>query len=83
MKIDYVRNIAFRGVHAVSGLYPYITAAPEHNVSDIEFTNFTLEMKYDPALELRYKERGRGSTGLDFHHVRNVIFNNFRIKETL
>ena len=80
MKIDYVRNIAFRGVHAVSGIYPTIAAAPEHNVSDIEFTDFTLEMKYNPDLEYQYKDLGRG---MNLHQARNVIFNNFRIKETL
>ena len=80
MKVDYVRNIAFRGVHAVSGLYPAISAAPEHNVSDIEFTDFTLEMKYNPDLEYQYQDLGRG---MNLHQARNVIFNNFRIKETL
>lgn len=78
--VDYVRNIAFRGVHAVSGLYPSITASPEHNVSDIEFTDVTLEMRREPAREARYKEIG---TGMDLHQARNVIFNNFRLKETL
>ena len=78
--VDHVRNIAFRGVHAVSGIYPTVTASPEHDVSDIEFTDFTLEMRYDPRLESQYEAIGRG---MNLNSARNVIFNNFRIERTL
>ena len=73
--VDYVRNVAFRGVHAVSGLHPRITATPEQHVSDLEFTDFALEIKYDPALEEQYKLLG---TGMMLRAVKNLVFNNFR-----
>jgi hypothetical protein len=79
-KVDHVRNIAFRGVHAVSGVYPTISASSEHDVSDIEFTDFTLEMRYNPELEGLYETLGRG---MNLDVARNVIFNNFRISRTL
>ena len=73
--VDYVRNVAFRGVHAVSGLHPRIKAMPEQHVSDLEFTDFALEIKYDPSLEEQYKLFG---TGMMLRAVKNFVFDNFR-----
>ena len=72
--IDYVRKIAFRGVHAVSGIAPIIAATPEQHVSDIEFTDFDLEIKYDPELADLYERLGQG---MNLRAVKNFIFNNF------
>ena len=73
--VDYVRDVAFRGVRAVSGLPPIIAAKPEQHVSDLEFTDFVLEIKYDPELEEQYNLVGHG---INFRAVKNMIFNNFR-----
>ncbi len=78
--VDYVRNIAFRGVHAISGRYPSITALPEHHVSDIEFTDFVLEMK---EFEKNVNPEGQNpNAAMKLSYAENVMFNNFRIKKT-
>jgi hypothetical protein len=74
--VDYVRDISLRGVHAISGRYPIIKALPEHHVSDIEFTDFVLEMRPVEGHPEYEKDT------LNFKHAENVIFNNFRIKKT-
>ena len=79
--VDFVRDIALRGVHAVCGRYPFIEALPEHHVSDIEFSDVTLEMKAQPELE--NAPAGYHGAELELHKAQNVIFDRFRIKETL
>ena len=74
--VDYVRDISLRGVHAICGRYPVIKALPEHHVSDIEFTDFVLEMRPVEGHPEYEKDT------LNFKHAENVIFNNFRIKKT-
>ncbi len=75
-RVDYIRNISMRGIHAVCGLYPIIRALPEHHVSDIDFTDFVLEMRHTP------EHPEYADTGLNFKYAENIFFNNFRIKKT-
>ncbi|MBR0457703.1 MAG: hypothetical protein IJJ26_00565 [Victivallales bacterium] len=78
--VDYVRDIAFRGVHAICGRYPMITALPEHHVSDIEFTDCVLEMK--PSEHSSNQDGFKIDESMRLSYAENVTFNNFRIKKT-
>ena len=49
---------------------------PEHHVSDIEFSDFVLEMRSVEG----HPKYADGT--LNFRHAENVFFNNFRIKRT-
>ncbi len=81
-KADYIRNIRFHNIQAVCTCYPLIDVQMHHNVSDIEFSDVTLELLPAPDVPDLTPNKFHGVPGpfLSCPHVKNLFLSNFRYK---
>ena len=79
-EVAFTRNIRLHNIQAVCTCWPLIRVQPQHNVSDIEFSDISMELRPAPNEPDQTPRTFYGVPGpfLDCPHVRNLTINNFR-----